>query len=150
GRAPVNVMMADVKISAASMKLIQRATNEMVGALGEIALQKMVGGVSTRIGMGAPGSRQYAQIDALVGGLGGIAHESKVGYIGSVSQLRGQSNQLGKYMELRATGQVKGVVYDFFRNPTTGKIGASQKVLDYLKKNGIDYKIHDKIDITKY
>ena len=147
GRAPVNVMMAEGEGAAvlAVTARMRAAINKEMGNLGEIALAKMVGGQSARIP--TPGTRGYTQIDNLVGGVGGAAHESKVGYISSVSQLK--RDQVGKYARLLDNKQAGQVVYHFFRNPTTGEIGASKKVLDYLKKHGIQYEIHHDIDITK-
>lgn len=148
GRTPVNVMMAEGE-GAAIMAVTSRmrsAINIGMGELGEIALAKMVGGQSQ---VSIPTSIGRSRIlDQVVTGTGGIvAHEAKVGYVKSLSEE--VRTQIAKDAELVATRQVKQVVWHFFRNPTTGKIGANQKVLDALKKNGIQYEIHDGIDITK-
>jgi RHS repeat-associated protein len=145
--APVNVAVAEGESSGIlAARATQAGVNKNIGTLGETALGKIVGGADTRIG--TPGTRQYTQIDRLVAGPGGVvAHESKVGYVSSVSGL--DRAQVAKYANLLATGKVNEVVYHFFRNPNTGKIGASQKVLDYLKKQGFRYEIHENVDITK-
>ena len=74
-------------------------------------------------------------VDQLVNG---TAYESKVGYTTLTDDIK---MQIAKDTELMATGQVKEVKWVFFESPVTGKAGASQPLLDALKKAGIKTEI---------
>ena len=43
---------------------------------------------------------------------------------------------------LKNNPDVEGVVWEFFRSDITGRVGASQQLLDFLTANGIEYVIH--------
>ncbi|WP_339230079.1 SAR2788 family putative toxin [Aeribacillus sp. FSL K6-2833] len=69
----------------------------------------------------------------------GIGHESKVGYVSLNSTIR---KQIDKDALLIKKKELKGAKWHFFRSDTTGKVGASKPVLNYLKSKGIPYKIY--------
>lgn len=69
----------------------------------------------------------------------GIGHESKVGYVSLTSTIR---KQIDKDALLIKKKELKGAKWHFFRSDTTGKVGASKPVLNYLKSKGIPYKIY--------
>ncbi|MHC9079957.1 hypothetical protein [Bacillus safensis] len=81
--------------------------------------------------------------DAYVkGGKGGSAiHESKVGYTNLSNFVR---KQVDKDVRLRKEKRVKKVKWHFFKSATTGRIGASKPLLQYLKDHKIPYEIHTK------
>ncbi|TPG35401.1 FG-GAP-like repeat-containing protein [Flavobacterium pectinovorum] len=97
------------------------------GKVGEDAL-KLLGGESQHYAKTTLGGRY---IDQLVEGVG---NESKVGYTSLTKTI---SLQIAKDVELINTNQIKGATWYFFRSPVTGKIGASQPLLDALEKYGI-------------
>ncbi|AFC26632.1 YD repeat protein [Saprospira grandis str. Lewin] len=73
-----------------------------------------------------------------------VAREAKVGYLspGSSAEKRALA-QLDKDIELLKEGDIEESVWTFFRSPVTGKVGASPKFLDAVKKaqnQGIDIK----------
>lgn len=74
----------------------------------------------------------------------GIAHESKVGYVSLTSSIKKQIDKDYELVKSSNHKDIKGAKWHFFRSNTTGKVGASKQVLDYLTKKGIPYKIHDK------
>lgn len=49
---------------------------------------------------------------------------------------------LGEDAYLLQHGYVSGVVWEFFRSEITGRVGATQQLLDFLTQNGIKYIIH--------
>ena len=102
------------------------------GEIGENAL-KNLGGKSQQYFKTGKGGRY---IDQLVNGIG---HESKVGYTSLTKSIK---TQIAKDAELVKTKQIKGAVWHFFKSPATGKVGASQPLLDELTNNGIKYIIH--------
>ena len=69
----------------------------------------------------------------------GIAHESKVGYTSLTQRTR---SQILKDAELVANKKIIGAHWHFFRSKETGKIGATQQLLEFLEENGIPYTIH--------
>lgn len=68
------------------------------------------------------------------------AHEVKVGRTKMSAFLRAQ---ITKDLKLMQAGQVKSVTWHFYRSPLTGKIGASNSVLQLLKDAGIKVVWHD-------
>lgn len=69
----------------------------------------------------------------------GIAHESKVGYTTLNKRVK---TQILKDAELINNGTFDGAHWHFYRSSITGKIGASQELLDFLKLYNIPYTIH--------
>lgn len=102
------------------------------GEIGETAL-KALGGQSQ---VHFPTSLGSRYVDQLVEN---IAHESKVGYATLTSSSR---LQIAKDAELVREGFIDGATWNFFRSPATGKIGASQPLLNELNMNNINYIIH--------
>ena len=70
----------------------------------------------------------------------GIAYESKVGYTCLSQRLKTQI--LKDAWLLQNDPRVNGVVWEFFRSEITGKVGASQQLLEFLTDHGIEYVIH--------
>uniref|UniRef100_UPI00386B2173 RHS repeat domain-containing protein n=1 Tax=Pseudobutyrivibrio sp. TaxID=2014367 RepID=UPI00386B2173 len=103
------------------------------GVVGENAL-KLLGGKSQQYFSTSLGKRYVDQF------VDGIAHESKVGY---TSLTKSNRLQIAKDVELMKSGQIKSSKWHFFRSPETGKVGASQPLLNELKKNGIEIIIHE-------
>jgi hypothetical protein len=70
----------------------------------------------------------------------GIANESKVGYTTLTKDIQ---MQIAKDAELLGDdlSGVTEVVWNFFRSPETGKVGASKPLLDALREAGIKTKI---------
>ncbi len=71
----------------------------------------------------------------------GVANESKVGYTTLTKDVQ---KQIAKDVELLANTDKTGVekvVWNFFRSPETGKVGASKPLLEALKEAGIETKI---------
>jgi hypothetical protein len=124
-------------------KKLQAQINKAIGILGELTLGKLVWGAQRAL-QTSSGTRI---VDRLVTGAAGlVAHESKVGYI----SLRGFiKDEIAKDAELLRTGQITQVVWHFYENPTTGKIGATQSVPDEFTKNGIQYIIHSGVNVAK-
>ena len=98
-------------------------------------MKNEVGGVSQAYKKTTIGGRYIDQL------ANGIAHEAKVGYTTLTSTVK---TQILKDAELIRTRQIKGAVWHFYRSPKTGKIGLSKPLKNFLKENGIDYKIHYK------
>lgn len=70
----------------------------------------------------------------------GLFHEAKFGY---TSKNEAVENQIAKDLELlRSAGQVKGVVWHFFRDSRNGKVGPSKPLRKELEKRGIIVVIH--------
>lgn len=70
----------------------------------------------------------------------GLFHEAKFGYTSKTESVEGQ---IAKDLELlRSAGQVKGVVWHFFRDSRNGKIGPSKPLRKELEKRGILVVIH--------
>lgn len=70
----------------------------------------------------------------------GLMHEVKLGYIAKSSPVE---NQIRKDVELmKHNGQIKGVVWHFFRKEKDGKIGPSKPLRRYLEQQGIMVVIH--------
>lgn len=103
------------------------------GKAGEKYLAKLVGGDPQIYYKTSRGGRYVDQL------ANGIAYESKVGYTTLTSRVR---TQILKDAELIKKGQINGAEWHFFRSADTGKIGASKPLLNFLKQNGIKYKIH--------
>lgn len=68
-----------------------------------------------------------------------VAYEAKVGYTCLSNRIK---TQVLKDAYLLADNQVKGVVWEFYRSEITGRVGATQSLLDYLTAHGIEYIIH--------
>ena len=65
-----------------------------------------------------------------------VAYESKVGYTCLSQRIR---IQILKDAWLLENGQVDEVIWVFYRSEITGRIGASQELLDFLVEHGIEY-----------
>jgi len=68
-----------------------------------------------------------------------FVNEFSAGY---TTLIKSVSIQIVKDAELLKAGDIKGAVWHFFRSPVTGKLGASQPLLDELAENGIKTVIH--------
>ena len=100
----------------------------------EVALARRYGGTQQEPFQTSRGRRI---VDVLSSS--GIAHESKVGYTSLTQRTR---SQILKDAELVANGTIKRSHWHFFRSQETGKVGATQQLLDFLKENGIRYTIY--------
>ena len=69
-----------------------------------------------------------------------IAYEAKVGYTCLSQRIKIQI--LKDVWLLKNNPDVEGVVWEFFKSDITGRVGASQQLLDFLTANGIEYVIH--------
>ena len=101
------------------------------GDVGEQFL-KTLGGISqkyfpTIVGKGGRYVDQFVN---------GVAHESKVGYTTLTPDIKMQIAKDAELLGDKASG-VKEVVWNFFRSPVTGKIGASRPLLKALEDAGI-------------
>lgn len=76
-------------------------------------------------------------VDQLVNG---VAHESKVGYTTLTKDIREQIAKDAALLNNPESG-IKKVVWNFFRSPETGKVGASKSLLKELEKAGIETRI---------
>jgi RHS repeat-associated protein len=103
------------------------------GKAGEKYLANLVGGKPQVYFKTSSGGRYIDQL------ANGIAYESKVGYTSLTSRIK---TQILKDAELIKKGQINGAEWNFFRSADTGKIGASKQLIQFLKQNGIKYKIH--------
>ena len=65
-----------------------------------------------------------------------VAYESKVGYMCLSQRIR---IQILKDAWLLENGQVDRVVWVFYRSDITGRIGATQALIDFLVEHGIEY-----------
>jgi hypothetical protein len=86
---------------------------------------------------------------------GGIVHQAYVGYItnrfvvlDNGEKVNGQSDKDG---ELLKSGQVKAVVWHFYRRTGTDKVGPSKPLLRELERQGIMVVIHDSeyVEVTE-
>jgi hypothetical protein len=102
------------------------------GRAGEAALAEL-GGESQVFFRTSRGARYVDQL------VNGVAHESKVG---AASLTKFARTQIAKDAELLSTGQVKKVVWHFFKSAATGKGGPSGPLRDELIKNGIEVIVH--------
>lgn len=71
--------------------------------------------------------------------VGGVAHESKVGFVGP-SQFT--ERQIRKDAWLVNNGYIKGAHWHFFASSRSNTLGADTRVLDMLDTYGIPYTIH--------
>lgn len=69
----------------------------------------------------------------------GVAYEAKVGYTCLSNRVK---IQIQKDAYLLKNEEVKGVVWEFYKSDITGRIGATQSLLNYLEQNGIKYNIN--------
>ena len=67
------------------------------------------------------------------------AYEVKTGYQSLSSRI---GEEIAKDAEMLFNGDVKEIVWEFYRSPINGKIGASQPLLDLLAENFIKVVIH--------
>ncbi len=103
----------------------------------ERKLLDYVGG-EEKVTLDVPGFANARRIDVLSGG---VAVESKVGYVSLDSDVR---SQIERDAALAASGgSVTDVVWVFGRSGQTGRIGASNGVLNLLDKYGIKYTTFD-------
>jgi hypothetical protein len=124
---------AEVGLSVSGVAL----TANTVGKLGEAALEntfRMKGQTAIQVSDGS-----IRIVDALIGG---IANEAKVGYVALDTFTKTQI--LKDAMLLAEGGAVKAAHWHFFPSPITGKVGASENVLDMLRANNIGYTIYGK------
>ncbi|MDF2667766.1 MAG: hypothetical protein K0R67_72 [Paenibacillus sp.] len=83
-------------------------------------------------------SGQQRKLDAL--DPDGLFHEAKFGYTSKTESIE---HQIAKDLELIQTaGQVRGVVWHFFRDSRNGKLGPSKPLRKELEKRGIIVVIH--------
>ena len=68
-----------------------------------------------------------------------IANEIKTGYQSLLTRV---SQEIAKDVELLYNNDVEQIIWEFYRSPINGKIGASQPLLDLLIENGIKIIIH--------
>jgi hypothetical protein len=129
--AAARTVLNDEVTAAASGQYKKIGSTSLVGE----NYLKTLGGVSqkyfpTTVGKGGRFIDQFVN---------GVANESKVGYTTLTKDIR---MQIAKDAELLSTDpSVKKVVWNFFRSPETGKVGASKPLLEALKKAGIETKI---------
>ena len=102
------------------------------GEVGENALKKL-GGESQVYFRTSQGGRYVDQL------VGGVAHESKVGYTTLTQSVQ---RQIAKDVELMAAGEIKGSVWHFFTSPVTGRGGPSAPLIQALEEAGIRFVIH--------
>ena len=69
----------------------------------------------------------------------GMIHEIKTGYQGLRTKI---SIQIAKDVELLYEGEVKGVVWHFYRSPLNGKIGPTEPLRDMLIQNLFGLEMH--------
>lgn len=70
----------------------------------------------------------------------GIAHESKVGYVGWSAKAK---YQILKDAALIRNRGIKGAHWHFYRSANTGTIGADPRILRLLNRKGIGCTIYD-------
>lgn len=70
---------------------------------------------------------------------GGVAHESKVGYVSLTDDI---ARQIRSDAYLIASGEISGAHWHFFASSVSHTIGASAQVFDLLDEYGIPYTIH--------
>jgi len=71
----------------------------------------------------------------------GVGYEVKVGFQNNVSRLLEQINKDAEIV-VRGLHGIKRIEWHFLRSSRTGKIGASEQVLNYLRSKGIKFVIH--------
>ena len=116
-------------------KVAAGTTKSAIGAtakVGEDAL-KTLGGKSNVFFKTDLGARYVDQL------ANNIANESKVGYQSLTPRI---GMQVAKDAALLEGGEVKGVAWHFFRSPVTGKMGASQPLLNTLMDEGFEIVRH--------
>ncbi|GAK40663.1 RHS repeat-associated core domain-containing protein [Paenibacillus urinalis] len=118
------------KVASAAASVTRVARNSQVGVLGELKLAELVGGKPNQYFKTTLGGRYVDQLS------NGIAYESKMGFVNYSSKVM---TQISKDAELLSNGSIDGATWVFFRSPSTGKIGADQRVLDALASYGIKY-----------
>jgi hypothetical protein len=106
-----------------------------IGATGEVGEEALrsLGGESQVFFRTSRGGRYVDQL------VGGVAHESKVGY---TTLTRSISNQISKDAELIATRQIQGSTWHFFGSPATGLGGPSGPLRAALEQAGISIVVH--------
>ena len=140
GVAGVGVMTSESAVITGSSSSTKIATSGfasksfMTGKEGERELASLVGGESQVYKMTSLGKRFIDQLSE-----NNIAHESKVGYTTLTARIK---TQILKDYELINTGEINGAHWHFFKSGVTGKAGASQPLMDFLKLHGIEYTIH--------
>lgn len=121
-------------------------TSEL-GKMGEEALARMYGTYKpTGEGIGVRTSFGIRYIDGIPVGetleSTPVFYEAKVGY----QELSGNiAKQVEKDADLLANSRVEKIIWVFFKNPTTGKVGASPELLQALEAAGIKTEIGGKI-----
>ncbi len=68
-----------------------------------------------------------------------IAYEVKTGYQSLSMRV---SEKIAKDADLLYSGKVDEIIWEFYRSPINGKIGASQPLIDLLEENGFKIIIH--------
>jgi RHS repeat-associated protein len=76
-------------------------------------------------------------VDVLIGG---VAHESKVGYTALTQRIK---SQVVKDSLLTIRTDIKGSVWHFYKSAKTGKIGPSKPLARFLRQHHIKIKIHN-------
>jgi RHS repeat-associated protein len=107
-------------------------STERIGATGRVgeAALRQLGGFSKKFFRTTQGPRFVDQF------VGGVAHESKVGYTTLTKEI---THQIAKDVELKATGQIESSVWHFYTSPATGRIGPSAPLAQALRDAGIDF-----------
>ncbi|MCX6738517.1 MAG: DUF5011 domain-containing protein, partial [Candidatus Parcubacteria bacterium] len=101
------------------------------GKIGENEL-KSLGGQSQVYFKTSQGTRVVDQL------VGGVAHESKVGYTSLTTRT---STQISKDQCLMTSGAVKGVTWNFYTSPVTGQKGPSTPLQTALTRAGISVNV---------
>jgi len=106
--------------------------NNVIGAQAEAFVRYLTGGKKTTLYVTLAGRYQPRFVDVLT--KSGTAYEVKAGEY-SVRKLT--RNQVAKDAELLRSGQVKEIIWAFFRSPIDQKIGPSPALESLLKANDI-------------
>jgi RHS repeat-associated protein len=116
----------------AGEQLGKKLTSNEIGKIG----QSLIEGEGAIKGTFRVASGEIRYVDGLYKGL---AIEAKTG---RVSLTKFVKNQILKDVELRATKQVEGILWKFYKSPVTGKGGPTKALEQFLKKYKIDYVIY--------
>jgi hypothetical protein len=115
------------------------AANRVAGGAGERLLAGMFPSATTfQETVTTPlGRRVIDVLEGTIGRPGAIAREAKTGYQSGREVIK----QIEKDASMAKSGMIDKAEWYFFKSPTSNTAGASQPVLDALKRNGIDYYI---------
>jgi len=121
---------------------VEKGTSKIgaTGKIGEDYLKTLGGKPQEYFGkeyfkkLKSPGGRYIDQF------VNGVANESKVGYTTLTKDIQEQIAKDAALLGDKTSG-VKEVVWNFFRSPETGKVGASKPLFEALQDAGIKTKI---------